>query len=220
MKYKIYKLSELNNYLINKAISVLIDDLYDVFATISKDKATLEELFKDFLIYDMNYVCLIEGEVAGFIGIGDMTKRPTGKIKLETFEAIFHKRKAKILYKYIEQNFFKSHITSHRALEISFLATNMLFNNREVTTQLINFICTNFSYDYCLLDVLSKNKTDRKLYETLGFKPIKVSSNWILRLHGLGRTITMYLDIKERQAKLEQVRPSWLFKPTAKAVAP
>jgi len=196
MDIKICKLSELSEELVDQSVAILVDGLYDGgFSAISKDKNILKELFKDSLVYDMNYACLCDGEVAGYLGVGNSSTRPAGNMKRETFERLFGKLRGGMMYKPVSKGFCEPFVESDEEIEIGFLVTNPRFRGRGIATQLIRYVCENFDYKYCVLDVLSKNTNAKRLYEKLGFKQVKVKSDWLLRLHGIGNAITMRLEL-------------------------
>jgi len=194
MDYKICKLIDLDDNQLNEATSICVDGLYNVFSLISKDKSLLIELFKDSFHYDMCYACLYESDVVGFMGLSNSVKRAAGAMKRETFERIFGERYAKFAYPGISAGFIKPKVKSSREVEIDFLATDLQHRSKGIGKLLVNYIIENMDYDSCVLDVYSKNIKAIKFYERLGFKQIKVRSEWVLRLHGIGKTITMKLD--------------------------
>jgi ribosomal protein S18 acetylase RimI-like enzyme len=196
MNFTIKKISELNNEQIDQAIAILVEGLYNIFSIISKDKNILKELFKNSLVDDMNYACLHNDEVAGFMGLSDSQKRASGNMTVEIFEKAFQKRN-NLMYKTMTSAFIKPKVKSDTEVEIEFLATAPHFRGKGVATQLIQYISNNLSYTSCVLDVYSKNPNAIRLYEKLGFKQVNIKSDWMLRLRGIGKTITMRLNFKE-----------------------
>jgi len=199
MEYKVCKLSELSEKQIDCAASICTEGLYNILSVISKDKVVLKELFKESFDNEMNYACLYNDEVIGFMGLSDSSARAAGKMKQESFERLFGARKAKMMYKAISSAFTKLKTYSGNAVEIEFLAAASHFRGKGVGTQLIHYLCSNLPYESCVLDVYSKNPDAKRFYERLGFKVIKVKSDWTLRLRGIGKTITMQLDVKKIQ---------------------
>jgi len=197
MEYTICKLLELTEEQVDQATGICVDGLYNIFSVISKDKNVLKELFKDSFDYDMNYAYLHNGDVVGFLGIGDASKRAAGKMKQETFERLFGKRRAGMMYKAMSSAFTNPKIKSAEEVEIEFLATASYFRGNGVGTRLIHYVCNNLAYESCVLDVYSSNPKAKRLYERLGFKQVKIKSDWMLRLRGIGKTITMRLVVKE-----------------------
>jgi ribosomal protein S18 acetylase RimI-like enzyme len=196
VKYKICKLSELSEELIDQSAAICVEGLYNIFSIISKDKNVLKELFKESFDNGMNYACLHENEVVGFLGLGDSSKRAAGNMKRETFEKLFGKRKSNMMYKGVSSGFVKPKLKSEKEVEIEFLITAEHFRGKGVGTLLIRYICDNFHYESCVLDVYSKNPNAKRLYERLGFKQVKITTNWMLWLRGIGRTITMKLNLR------------------------
>ena len=197
MDYSICKLSELNVKQVDQAAAICVEGLYNIFSIISKDKNLLKELFKDSFDYDMNYACLHNGNAVGFLGIGDTSKRAAGNMKKITFERLFDKRKPNMMYKAISASFTKPKVKSNKEVEIEFLSTHPDLRGKGIGTQLIRYVCDNLSYEFCVLDVYSKNPNAKRLYERLGFKQVKVKSDWMLRVRGIGKTITMRLDVRD-----------------------
>ena len=199
MEYTICKLSELTEEQVDQATGICVDGLYNIFSIISKDKNVLKELFKDSFDYDMNYACLHNEDAVGFLGIGDASKRAIGKMKQETFERLFDKRRAGMMHKALSSAFIKPKVKSDKEVEIEFLAVASHFRGNGVGTRLIHYVCNNLPYESCVLDVYSKNPDAKRLYERLGFKQVKIKSDWMLRLRGIGKTITMRLAVKDVQ---------------------
>ena len=196
MNYIISKLSELDSVQTDQAATILVEGLYNVFSIISKDKNKLKELFKGSLDDDMNYACVYNGQVVGFIGLGNSLKRAAGKMTTEIFERVFLKRN-NLMYKTISSAFTKLKVKSDKEVEIEFLATASHFRGKGVATQLIRHICNSLHYETCVLDVFSKNPNAIRLYEQLGFKQVRVKCDWLLILRGIGKTITMRLNTNE-----------------------
>jgi ribosomal protein S18 acetylase RimI-like enzyme len=201
MNYTVNKLSELNNRQIDQATAILVEGLFDIFSIISKDKNILRELFKDSFDYDMNYAYLHNGEVVGFLGLGNSSKRAAGNMKQETFEKLFGKRKSKMMYKGVSSGFCPLKVKSEKEVEIEFLAIAPQIRGKGVGTHLIHYVCNNFDYETCVLSVFSKNLNAVRLYERLGFKQVKVKIEWVNWLRGIGKTIIMRLHIKEMQKR-------------------
>ena len=198
MDYKISKLSELNEIQVRQATAICVEGLYDIFSMISKDKNLLTELFMESFDYDMCYACLHDGEAVGFIGLGNSSKRAAGNMKLETFEKLFDKRKAKYMFPGIYAGMGKPKVKSDKELEVDFLATSPALRSKGIGKLLMVFVCENLGYETCVLDVYSKNIKAIKFYERLGFKQYSVKSEWMIRLfRGIGKTITMKLNINE-----------------------
>jgi ribosomal protein S18 acetylase RimI-like enzyme len=196
MEYGILKLSEVDGDAVDQATAIFVDGLYNVLSALSKDKEVLKELFKESFQYDLVYACLHNGEAVGFVGIGNSSKRPASNMKIETFERLLGKN-ARMIYKFAAPPFSKPRMDNENTVEIEFLATARHFRGKGVATQLIKYVCDNLDYEHCVLDVYSKNPTAIRLYEHLGFRQVGIKSEWMLRLRGIGKTITMKLDIKE-----------------------
>ena len=198
MEYKILKLSELNEVQVRQATAICVEGLYNIFSMISKDKELLTELFMDSFDYDMCYSYLYDEEAVGFIGLGNSLKRAVANMKLETFERLFDKRKAKYMFPSISEGMAVPRVKSEREVEIDYFATIPHLRGKGIGKQLILYIFDNLHYESCTLDVYSKNLKAIKLYERLGFKQISAKSEWWLRLlRGTGKTITMKLNIKD-----------------------
>ena len=123
MEYKIFKLSELNEIQVKQATAVCVDGLYNIFSIITKDKNILTELFMESLDYDRCYVCLYDGEVAGFMGLGNSSKRAAGNMKIETFERLFGKFKAKNIFPGVSKGMAVPKVKSENEVEIDYFAT-------------------------------------------------------------------------------------------------
>ena len=200
MDYKISKLSELNEIQVRQATAICVEGLYNIFSMISKDKNLLTEFFMDSFDYDMCYACLHEGEAVGFIGLGNSSKRAAANMRLETFEKLFDKRKAKYMFPDIYAGMGKPKVKSDKEVEIDYLATSPSLRSKGIGKLLINYVFENLDYESCVLDVYSNNKKAIKFYERLGFKQERAKSEWVLRLfRGVGKTITMKLNINSAE---------------------
>jgi len=79
-------------------------------------------------------------------------------------------------------------------------ATASHFRGKGVGTWIIHYLCANFPYEFCVLDVYSKSPDAKRFYERLGFEQVKIKSDLMLRLRGNRKTITMRLDMKKRRS--------------------
>jgi len=197
MEYKINKLSELNEKQVEQATDICVEGLYNVFSIISKDKNLLRDLFMDSFEYDMCYACLLGGEAVGFIGLGNSSKRAAGNMKYETFVRLLGKQRADMMYKGVSSGMAVPKVKFEDEVEIDYFATTPHLRGKGIGKQMILYICDNLPYNSCVLDVYSKNPKAMKFYERLGFKQVSIKSEWVLRLRGIGKTITMRLNTKE-----------------------
>ena len=197
---KILKLSELNEAQVKQVAIICVEGLYNVFSIISKDKNLLTELFMDSFDYDMCYACLHDGDAVGFMGLSNSYKRAASNMRLETFERLFGKRKAKHMFAGVSNGMAVPKVMPENEVCIDFLATTPHLRGKGIGKQLIHCVFDNLHYEACTLEVYSKNLKAIKFYERLGFRKISVKSEWMIRLLcGIGKTITMKLNAKDVQ---------------------
>lgn len=195
MDYRIISLSELNDKYINQAINLFVEGFYHMFKGITKDKSELQQLFKDSFNYNMIYVCLQDDRVTGFLGIGNSQKRAV-TVNKETCQRLFGMFKGSMIYKQMSSMLEKITIQNENEGYIDYITTDAQFRGTGIGARLLQYICDNLPYNYYTLDVLIKNMAAIKLYEKLGFKRIKTSSNLIFMLNGFGKSTTMRLEVK------------------------
>ena len=121
-------------------------------------------------------------------------------MKLKTFERLFGKRMAKNMFPGVSNGMAVPKVKSENEVEIDYFATSAHLRGKGIGKQLILYVFDNLHYESCTLEVYSKNPKAIKFYERLGFKQVSVKSEWMIRLlRGIGKTITMKLNIKDVQ---------------------
>ncbi len=194
-EYEIMKLSELNPSQVEQAVAIFIDGFYYIYAkAVSKDKTLLKELFIDAFDYNMVFVCLYEKRVVGFLGLGNSYKRCIALSK-ETCKRLFGSFKGAMIY--MQMGGMLHEITVHGINEgyIDYITTDDSYRGKGIATRLIKYACDTLSYESYTLDVLSKNKTAKRLYEHLGFVQTNIKKNPLVMLGGFGNQIVMKLEI-------------------------
>lgn len=194
-EYEIMKLSELNPSQVEQAVAIFIDGFYYIYAkAVSKDKTLLKELFIDAFDYDMVFVCLYEKRVVGFLGLGNSYKRCIAFSK-ETCKRLFGSFKGAMIY--MQMGGMLHELTVHGINEgyIDYITTDDSYRGKGIATRLIKYACDTLSYESYTLDVLSKNKTAKRLYEHLGFVQTNIKKNPLVMLGGFGNQIVMKLEI-------------------------
>lgn len=194
-EYEIKKLSELNRPQVEQAVAIFIDGFYYIYEkAVSKDKALLKKLFIDAFDHDMVFVCLHEGRVVGFLGLGNSHKRCVALSK-EICKRLFGKYKGAVIY--LQMSKMLHEITVHEKNEgyIDYITTDDNYRGKGIATRLIKYACDTLSYESYTLDVLSKNMTAKRLYEHLGFEQINIKKNPLIILGGFGNQIVMKLDV-------------------------
>ena len=189
-EYEIMKLSELNPSQVEQAVAIFIDGFYYIYAkAVSKDKTLLKELFIDAFDYNMVFVCLYEKRVVGFLGLGNSYKRCIALSK-ETCKRLFGSFKGAMIY--MQMGGMLHEITVHGINEgyIDYITTDDSYRGKGIATRLIKYACESYT-----LDVLSKNKTAKRLYEHLGFVQTNIKKNPLVMLGGFGNQIVMKLEI-------------------------
>ena len=166
---EIRKLSELNDSQLNQAVDVFVEGFYNLFSGITKDKDKLHKIFKHSIDGDMTYAYIQDGEAIGFLGLRTCDKRP------------------------ITLN--KATAANPNEMYVDYLAASPRHRGKGVGTKLIEHAKENCNHEYLMIEVFAKNPGAKKLYERVGFEAIKVNSDFLLKLLGLGKVITMKMRV-------------------------
>ena len=146
-EYEIKKLSELNHVQVEQAVAVFIDGFYYIYAkAVSKDKTLLKKLFIDAFDYDMVYVCLYEGRVVGFLGLGNSHKRCIA-LRKETCKRLLGSFKGAVIY--MQMGGILHEITIHGINEgyIDYITTDDNYRGQGIATRLIKYACDTLSFE-------------------------------------------------------------------------
>jgi len=190
---EIRKLSGLNEKQVDKAVSICIDGLYNLFSAVSKDKEKLHRLLKNSFDYDMTYAYLQDGEAVGFLGLGNHLKRPI-KLSKEIFMDIKGGFAGEVAYKAMSKAMEKLNINSPHEVLIEYIATNPEHRCKGIGSKFIEFICHDLSYKAIELEVFSKNPRAIKFYERKGFQIVSKKADFMMMIQGNGRRILMRLE--------------------------
>ena len=191
---EIVKLSNLDYQYKVKAVKLFVDGFYKIFS-FSKDKKILQELFLHSLDFSMIYVCLFENNVVGFLGIGNNIKRPIFFDK-SICQKLLGKGKGYIVHKQMSYIMEKQTVRGEKDVYIDYLTTDKKYRGEGIATKLINFVFNELDFEECYIEVLSKNKNAKRLYEKIGFEEYKRIYNPFIMLQGLGFFIEMKRHIK------------------------
>ena len=194
---EIQKLSTLDETQVNQAVGVFVEGFYNIFSSISKDKAKLHKLFKASFNSNMVYVYVQDGAAVGFLGVrtaGDCPVKLNREVFLETIRGFIGKVTFKVARAAMDA-YNNANPVEAGGVFIDYLAIDPAYRGKGIGTKLIEYTRENLCQTYAMLDVLSYNKGAKKLYERMGFRVVRVRTNLIQILQGLGKTITMRLDV-------------------------
>ncbi|AFS78471.1 acetyltransferase, GNAT family [Gottschalkia acidurici 9a] len=194
-KYKINKVSDLDERYIDDVVVIFVDGLYNVLNTISTDKDVLKELFRSTLDFSMFYAYIYEDKVIGILGLGNNKKRPIC-LKKDICQKTLGKFKGFMMYIQMKSILGKPIVRNSDEGHVDYLATDAKYRGRGVATQLIKFLHSNINYKSYLLGVFSKNTNAKRLYEKLGFEQFEEQSNFFMSYRGHGSIIRMRLRVK------------------------
>ena len=189
---EIKKLSELDEKQVDQAIGVFVEGFYNVFSSISKDKAKLHKLFKFSFDYDMAYAYLQDGEAVGFLGLANHRKRPVALSK-EIFMETMSGFAGKVSYKAIRAALEKLNVADPQDICVDYIATSSEHRSKGIGTQIIGFVRDDLGYKHIELEVFSKNPRAKAFYEREGFKVMKIKRDLMTTLQGFGSRIVMRL---------------------------
>lgn len=190
---EIKKLTELDEKQLDKAIYIFIEGFYNVMSSVSKDKGNLHKLFKNSFDFDMTYAYLQDGEVVGFLGLGNHQKRPI-KLDVEVFMEIMSGFAGKVSYKAMSAAMEKPNVCSPQEIFIDYIAIAPELRGQGIGTKFIEYIRGTLGYKIIELEVFSKNPRAIKLYEREGFKVKKVKTDFMMILQGQGRRVLMRFE--------------------------
>jgi ribosomal protein S18 acetylase RimI-like enzyme len=194
---EIKMLSELEELQVDQAINVFIEGFFYIFKSISKDTVKLHKLFKNSFDYNMTYAFLLNGEAVGFIGLANHHKRPI-TLNKDAFSEILGGFPGKIAYKTMSAALEKINVNNPDEIYIDYIAIKSNFRSQGIGSKLIGYVHDSMGCKYIKLEVFTKNTRARAFYERLGFKAIKVKTNFMLLLKGFGRPITMLMDVNKQ----------------------
>ena len=186
--YEIKNIRTLNEKQLNEAVNVFIESFQHLFS-FTKKQEDLVILFKDAFVKEMIYVYIEDHEVLGFLGIGT-NKRRALLFSLDVCKQLFGNVKGGIVYKQLNAVCTKPAVTNDDELYIDFLATAKKARGKGIGTLMLNYAFAMPNYATCYLEVLSKNKDAKRLYESLGFKVYKKQFS-LLILQGVGIPLKM-----------------------------
>lgn len=187
--YKIVKYHELCDIQKKEMIEIFIEG-FGHLMTFSKDKDILRELFFNAINEEYVYAYIEENEVLGFVGIATNKIRPI-KLKREVCMKLFGKVQGSIICKQMNGIFQSKVVKKDTDLYIDFLATSKEARGKGIATKLLAYCFDLPKYDNYYIEVLSKNKNAKSLYEKVGFcidKKVYIS---FISLLGFGYPIKM-----------------------------
>ncbi len=150
--------------------------------------------FKSLLVYSVHplnsYAYVKDGNVAGIILLATNKLRP---LKLNESEAVklFGKFKGISMCRQINMVFQSKVVNEDTDLYIDMLAVSKNAKRQGIGRKLLEFAFSMKGFNRYYLEVLSKNKNAKRLYEKLGFIDIKNSYFSPVRLMGYGYPIKM-----------------------------
>ena len=190
-EHNIISYGDLNDYQKEQAIDIFLEG-FGHMITFTKNRATLQTLFLHAITPSL-FTCYIEeGQVLGILGIATNKERPL-KFDQDICVNLFGKIKGKLISKQMNAIFQSPVVTGDRDLYIDVLATDSKVRGKGIATALLNHALAKKSFDYCFLDVFSKNKTAIHLYKKMGFSIYKEKKLSFLAsaVSGLGYPIEM-----------------------------
>ena len=201
----IVSLSQLDQCKKLEAVDLFVDSFRNVL-TFTKSKLELVKLISASFCNSSIYVCLIENQVVGILGIGTNTQRALHFDK-HLCQTIFGDIKGRIIYGMLHRIAEIPAVKNDTDLYIDYLATDSKMRNRGIATKLLNFAGELPLFRECYIEVLSKNVAAIKLYENLGFAVHKRSFNFFTFTQGLGHPIMMKKLMNHKELEVCSVEP-------------
>jgi len=191
---EIEKLGELTEEHKSQAIGVFVEGFYDIFRRVSRNKAELARLFSASIDFNSTYALLEDDAVVGIMLIGRYEKSPF-KLDHQVFSEIHSGWPGRIIFRILRHYLEKVSASTPDQVYIDYLAASPQARGRGIGTKLIAFARDNLATRYLMLEVYKNNPKAQALYERLGFQPVRVRTNLMELLEGLGRSTIMRLEV-------------------------
>lgn len=188
-QYEIKVYDQLNKIQKEETVDVFIEG-FGHMMNFSKDDQELKSLFSTAFHPSFTYVYIENDIVLGILGIASNEIRPI-KLELDHCIHIYGKLKGTILYKQMNSIFQSQVVKKNTDLYIDVLATRKNARGRGIATKLLEYVFSLPKYNECYIEVLSKNKNAKRIYEKNGFLVYKKQYFSFLSLKGMGYPIKM-----------------------------
>ena len=170
-EYKIMNYGDLEESQKEQAVEIFLEG-FGHMMTFTKDREILKKLFLN-IFHPSLIRCYIEqGQVFGIMGLATKDVRPLD-FKRDVCIRLFGKLKGKILSKQMNAIFQKTVVKGGRDLYIDVLATAGKARGKGVATTLLSHAFALNEFDYCYIEVFSKNENAVRLYKKMGFSVYK-----------------------------------------------
>lgn len=190
MEYKIERLSETNEHYLDGLTKVFGECFGHMFEDFTKDIDKLAKCFEKSFVKEKVYLYIEKGNILGFIAVSSVDGTAM-KIDKKPFIEAFGKIKGNIFCFQIEKIMTKVIVKNNKEAYIDFLAVKKSERRRGIGKLLLNYAHEELCYEKYILEVLSKNTSAKKLYESIGYKVIKKEKNILMRLSGQGSAFIM-----------------------------
>lgn len=186
---EIKKYNQLDNVQKEEAVEVFLEG-FGHMMTFAKNKQDLKDLFSAAFHPEYIYTYLENDIVLGILGIATNRIRP---IKFDENQCvkILGKQKGYIVCKQMNMIFQSKVVRKETDLYIDVLATTKNARGRGVATKLLEYAFSLPRYEECYIEVLSKNRNAKRLYEKRGFVIHKRKYLSSIRFMGFGYPIKM-----------------------------
>lgn len=170
-EHNIISYQNLNDYQKEQAIDIFIEG-FGHMMTFTKNRDTLQVLFSH-AINPSLFICYIDkSQVLGILGIATNKIRPI-KLDIDVCVQLFGKFKGNLVANQMNAVFQSPVVNDDSELYIDILATSSKARGKGVATALLNHAFALKEFDYCFLEVFSKNEAAMNLYKKMGFSIYK-----------------------------------------------
>lgn len=182
-----------------KTLEVFIEGFKHLM-TFSKDEQELKVLLSNAFDPSLVYAYIENEKVIGMMGIATNRVRPI-RLELEQCINIYGKLKGTVLCKQMNGIFQSQVVKRNTDLYIDVLATTKKERGKGVATKLMEYAFSLPNYEEYFIEVLSKNRDAKRLYERIGFKTYKKSPISFISLMGQGYPIKMKRNLNLETSK-------------------
>lgn len=187
--FDIVCLNNLDSNRKKEAAKLFVEGFKYIFC-FTKDEQKLIDLFIPSFDYNLVHVCMANDEIVGIIALADNKKR-VFQFEHNTCKNVFGNFMGNLLYKQLNSMVGKPVVKNNDELYIDYITTKSSMRGKGVATKLIEHVCSMPQYKTCYLEVLSKNKNAKKLYEQLGFQISEKKFDFFPIVLGFGQPYLM-----------------------------
>ena len=189
MERSVTQFGQLNENQKLEVVEIFIDG-FGHLMNFTKDREVLKQLFLQALNPLYTYALVEEEKVLGMLGVGTNKIRPI-KFEINLCKDLFGHFRGVLICKQMNAIFQSQAVKDDTDLYIDVLATSKQYRGKGVATRLLQYSFDLQGYKNYYIEVLSKNRNAKTLYEKIGFVEYKKTRFSPVALTGFGYPIKM-----------------------------